>query len=85
MHDAWLQKKELSPFISSNLIDEMYSSAINHGALGGKIIGAGGGGFLLLYIKKEKKAFLQKLFKNYIQVPVIPETDGSKIIFNGYN
>ncbi len=84
MHESWLQKKELSPFISSNLIDEMYSSAIKNGALGGKIIGAGGGGFLLLYINKEKKAVLQKLFKNYIQVPVIPETDGSKIIFNGY-
>ena len=85
MHEAWLQKKELSPFISSDLIDEMYSSALNYGALGGKIIGAGGGGFLLLYINKEKKAILQKLFKNYIQVPVIPETEGSKIIFNGYS
>ena len=85
MHESWLQKKELSPFISSDLIDEMYSSALNYGALGGKIIGAGGGGFLLLYINKEKKAILQKLFKNYIQVPVIPENEGSKIIFNGYS
>ena len=60
-------------------------TALNYGALGGKIIGAGGGGFLLLYINKEKKAILQKLFKNYIQVPIIPENEGSKIIFNGYS
>jgi D-glycero-alpha-D-manno-heptose-7-phosphate kinase len=85
MHESWLQKKELSPFISSDLIDEMYNSALNYGALGGKIIGAGGGGFLLLYINKEKKAILQKLFKKYIQVPIIPENEGSKIIFNGYS
>ena len=85
MHESWLQKKELSPSISSNLIDEMYNSARNNGVLGGKIIGAGGGGFLLLYVNREKKGFIQKLFKNFIQVPVIPDIEGSSVIFDGYN
>jgi D-glycero-alpha-D-manno-heptose-7-phosphate kinase len=57
-------KKNLSNKISNNKIDELYKLAIKNGALGGKILGAGGGGFLLLYIKKnDKKKFLKKYKK----------------------
>ena len=48
MHESWLFKKELSNLISNTAIDEMYYNGIKAGALGGKILGAGGGGFMLL-------------------------------------
>jgi len=52
---AWQFKKKMSPKISNAQIDEMYDEARRHGALGGKITGAGGGGYLLLYCEYEKK------------------------------
>jgi D-glycero-alpha-D-manno-heptose-7-phosphate kinase len=55
LHCAWHSKKKLSPRISNNSIDEMYETARKHGALGGKITGAGGGGYMLLYCQFEKK------------------------------
>jgi len=55
LHSAWESKKNLSPRISNDSIDEMYEVARNHGALGGKITGAGGGGYMLLYCQFERK------------------------------
>jgi D-glycero-alpha-D-manno-heptose-7-phosphate kinase len=52
---AWEQKKRMSPKISNPFIDELYSTARNHGALGGKVTGAGGGGYMLLYCDFHKK------------------------------
>jgi D-glycero-alpha-D-manno-heptose-7-phosphate kinase len=52
---AWLYKKKMSPKITNPHIDEMYEEAKRHGALGGKITGAGGGGYLMLYCEYEKK------------------------------
>jgi len=63
--DAWEAKKQMSPRISTERIDEMYEEARRHGALGGKVTGAGGGGFMLLYCdyrhKHEVAAVLEKL------------------------
>lgn len=53
--EAWQFKKQISPKITNPHIDEMYDAALRHGALGGKITGAGGGGYLLLYCEYEKK------------------------------
>jgi len=55
MHEAWLQKKRLASQISSPEIDKMYDTAIKTGALGGKILGAGGGGYIVFYCDFEKK------------------------------
>jgi D-glycero-alpha-D-manno-heptose-7-phosphate kinase len=55
LHSAWQSKKRISPRISNSRIDEMYETARHHGALGGKITGAGGGGYMLLYCQFEKK------------------------------
>lgn len=55
LHTAWESKKKFSPKISNSGIDELYEAARQHGALGGKVIGAGGGGFLLLYCEFEKR------------------------------
>lgn len=55
LHTAWLEKKRLDTKISSDRIDTLYTLARRHGALGGKILGAGGGGYLLLYVPFQKK------------------------------
>jgi D-glycero-alpha-D-manno-heptose-7-phosphate kinase len=55
LHSAWESKKGLSPLISNSKIDAMYETARKNGAIGGKITGAGGGGYMLLYCQFEKK------------------------------
>ena len=61
LHSAWLTKKKLSTHISSPKLDDMYDYVIQRGALGGKLLGAGGGGFFLFYMRSElKKSFLKK-------------------------
>jgi D-glycero-alpha-D-manno-heptose-7-phosphate kinase len=55
MHRAWAAKKTLSPGITSESIDRAYSAAMEAGALGGKLAGAGGGGFLLVYVPQAKQ------------------------------
>jgi D-glycero-alpha-D-manno-heptose-7-phosphate kinase len=62
MHIHWEHKKKRSPGMSSSFIDEMYELALAHGALGGKLIGAGGGGFLMLYT--ENKTRLRSAMRN---------------------
>lgn len=82
--ENWKLKKNLSTNISNNQIDEMYNIAINSGAEGGKISGAGGGGFLLLYCKRENHDWIREQMKDYREMPFMLEPHGSKIIFN-YN
>ena len=60
--------------------EEMYSLAKKNGALGGKIIGAGGGGFMLLYVPKEKQKKLIESFNDFKVIPFSFEKDGTKII-----
>ena len=79
---SWEIKKSLSGNISNSFIDEMYQKAMDSGALGGKILGAGGGGFLLVYCKGENIDKLKKSLSNYREMPFIFENYGSKIIFN---
>ncbi len=55
MHEHWLHKKKRSPSMSNNEIDKYYDLARKHGALGGKLVGAGGGGFLLFYTENKRK------------------------------
>ena len=79
---SWQKKKELSNNISSSLIDDIYHKAIKHGSLGGKILGAGGGGFFLFYIKDDKIENFKRAFKKYTLISFKFENEGSKIIFN---
>ena len=64
LHKSWQLKKKLAKKISNGQIDAMYESAINAGALGGKISGAGGGGFLLLYCPYKFQASVRDRLKN---------------------
>jgi len=79
---SWQLKKGLASQISNGDIDKMYTQAINAGALGGKISGAGGGGFLLLYCPREKQNQVREALKDYREFPFFLEKYGSKIIFN---
>jgi len=78
----WQEKKKLSKRITNKKIDDMYSLAVKNGALGGKISGAGGGGFLLLFVPRERQNKLREALKKYREFPFFLEPDGSKIIFN---
>jgi len=82
LHESWLIKKGLASKISNNNIDELYETARNAGALGGKIAGAGGGGFLLLYVPLHKQNTVRDALNKLRELPFIFEQDGSKIIFN---
>ena len=85
LHHAWMEKKELSKSISNHKIDELYKSSIQNGALGGKLLGAGGGGFLLVYInKKKQKNFLSKI-RNITNIPFKFSNEGCEVILNSLN
>ena len=63
MGDYWNLKKKLSPKVTNDKINEIYDTALLNGATGGKIIGSGGGGFLLMYCKKKYQSNLKKKIK----------------------
>ena len=82
LHESWIKKKELSRNVSNNYLDSIYSYALKQGALGGKLLGAGGGGFFLFFINKNyKKIFLNKM-KKFDIVDFNFYNLGSKIIYN---
>ena len=78
----WELKKSLNKDISNDFIDECYKAAINEGALGGKILGAGAGGFLMIYAPKEKHDQIKNKLNNMRNIPVKFYKSGSKIIYN---
>lgn len=81
LHQNWLWKKELSSGIANSQIEEMYNQALEAGALGGKILGAGGGGFLLLMAPPENQAKVRETLKQYKLTPFRFSEAGSKIVF----
>ena len=82
LHESWMLKKLLASQITNRSIDEMYRVAINAGAQGGKISGAGGGGFMLLQVPLAKQDGVRKALTKYRELPFLLEQDGSKVIFN---
>ena len=78
----WEMKKKLATNVSNNRIDDMYETAMNAGALGAKISGAGGGGFLLVYCERNLQDKLRNAMKKYRELPFLLEKFGSRIIFN---
>ena len=82
LHESWSAKKNLSPYITNSSIDQIYNNAINKGALGGKLLGAGGGGFLLFYVPHFRQKNFIKYFKKLITIPFKFSSEGSKILFN---
>ncbi|WP_215778424.1 MULTISPECIES: hypothetical protein [unclassified Paludibacterium] len=87
LHTSWLYKRSLSDRVSTPEIDEIYQSALDAGALGGKILGAGGGGFLLLFAKPERQQAIRERLHKLIHVPFDFEDSGSRVVLyqpNGF-
>lgn len=82
LHESWELKKQLASRVSNSTIDAIYEAALKAGAIGGKITGAGGGGFLLLYCPYEKREAVRDALSDLQEVPFNLEPDGSKVIFN---
>jgi D-glycero-alpha-D-manno-heptose-7-phosphate kinase len=82
LHQSWQLKKQMASKISNNTLDEMYEAAYRAGAFGGKITGAGGGGFLLLYCPYERQEAVREALKHLQEFPFQLENDGTKVIFN---
>ncbi len=81
LDEAWHAKRSLSPAVSNSYVDELYTHAVSCGAVGGKLIGAGGGGFLLLFVPPAKQESLKSALGRLIHVPFRFESAGSQIIF----
>jgi D-glycero-alpha-D-manno-heptose-7-phosphate kinase len=82
LHQSWELKKRLAGTISNGRINELYEAARNAGAIGGKIAGAGGGGFLLLYVPFEYQNRVRTALRGLQELPFRLEADGTKVIFN---
>lgn len=78
---SWKFKRTLSDKVSNFHIDELYETATRAGAIGGKILGAGGGGFLLLFVEPEKQDDVKKALGELVYVPFKFENSGSQIIY----
>ncbi len=81
LHESWQIKRHLSDKISNAAIDEVYETARSAGALGGKLLGAGGGGFILVIASPDKHPRIKEKLKSLLQVPFRFENVGSQIIF----
>lgn len=77
---TWNLKRNMTDDISTELIDALYQKAIGAGALGGKLLGAGGGGFLLFYVEKDKQEMVKKKLEDLLFVPFEFENGGSRVI-----
>lgn len=80
LDNHWQLKRSLASSISNKFIDDIYKEATDAGALGGKILGAGGGGFMLFYVKPEDKERVKKRLKKMLYVPFKFENTGTQIV-----
>jgi D-glycero-alpha-D-manno-heptose-7-phosphate kinase len=81
LHESWVLKKKLSSKISNSQIDESYEIAMKNGAWGGKLCGAGSGGFLAFFAPRENHDNIRKALKNLLEVNFKFENQGSTIIY----
>jgi D-glycero-alpha-D-manno-heptose-7-phosphate kinase len=80
LHDSWRLKRELADSVSNAQIDEIYEAGRAAGAIGGKLLGAGGGGFMVFLVEPGKREQVRERLKNLIHVSVATDNDGSKIV-----
>lgn len=81
LHYTWSLKRNLSANVSTNIVDDIYEQARRAGAIGGKLLGAGGGGFLLFYVEDDKKVKLRKALNKLLLVPFKFENEGTRVIY----
>jgi D-glycero-alpha-D-manno-heptose-7-phosphate kinase len=80
LHESWKLKRGLSSAITTSFIDNIYDVALSRGALGGKLLGAGSGGFILFFVKPEDRQNVKESLKDLLHVPFSFESLGSQII-----
>ncbi|MBM4244051.1 MAG: kinase [Deltaproteobacteria bacterium] len=83
LHESWLLKRSLSPMISNETVDDLYAKAVRHGALGGKLLGAGSSGFLCFFVPPHRQASVLRALAGHLHVPFAFENEGSRIIHYG--
>lgn len=81
LNQTWRLKRGTGSLVSTDNIDELYEKGIEAGAIGGKLLGAGGGGFLLFYVEEDKKANLLKAMSDLLYVPFEFENGGTRVIY----
>jgi D-glycero-alpha-D-manno-heptose-7-phosphate kinase len=81
LHESWLAKRSMGSKISSSHVEDIYAAARSAGAVGGKLMGAGGGGFMVLFVPPSKQAAVREKLKKLVYVPFKFEFGGSQIIF----
>ncbi len=85
LDETWHHKRQISKNISNSTIDEIYKIAIDNGALGGKLLGAGGGGLILFYVPENSQQKLIKKLSKLTYIPFKISFEGSRIIYNSNN
>ena len=83
LHESWMMKRELDAGISNNTIDALYDAGMEAGAIGGKLLGAGGGGFLCFFVPPEKRAAVQARLSELVQVDFRVNAPGSHVVHCG--
>lgn len=78
---TWKLKRQTGSQVSTGLIDELYEKGVKAGALGGKLLGAGGGGFLLFYVEKNNQDSVRKALSDLMEVPFEFENSGARVIY----
>jgi D-glycero-alpha-D-manno-heptose-7-phosphate kinase len=81
LHEAWMTKKKLSSAISNNHLDDIYTKAMEAGALGGKLLGAGGGGFFIFYVPLEQHPKVRQALADLKEVIFEFEDEGASVIY----
>ena len=81
LHESWMLKRKLTNKITNEHIDDIYEKARKAGAIGGKLLGAGGGGFFLFFVKPEKQTKVKQELRNLLHVPFKFEELGSQIVY----
>ena len=81
LNTTWMLKKKNGSSISTGKIDDLYNKGISAGALGGKLLGAGGGGFLLFYVPIEKQNAVKEALDDLMYIPFKFENNGTQIIY----
>ena len=77
---TWRLKRQTGAAVSTDTIDELYEKGMTAGALGGKLLGAGGGGFLVFYVQPERQGFVRRAMKDLMHIPFEFEDGGTRVI-----
>lgn len=80
LDESWSLKRELAESVSTPIVDEIYQAARQAGAIGGKLLGAGGGGFMIFLVEPDRRQQVRERLADLIHVPVDIDYDGSKIV-----